>query len=102
MDIKSAALGETPVYFVSIKPSKARFAQFAEQNAANTLVEEFAVSRSDLTYLDVVSRMLEGGQPKEIFLRDGLHMNSEGYRLWAEAVSEALENSQTTQSPYCE
>ncbi len=82
MEIKDTRLGKTPVYYIAVKPSKARWDQYAEQTAANALIQDLAASRSDLTYVDVVPTMLEDGVPKDIFVRDDLHMNAEGYRLW--------------------
>jgi len=35
---KSQALGETPVYFISLKPSKLRFAQFPLQTQVNDAI----------------------------------------------------------------
>lgn len=90
MKRKSEALGKTPVYVISLKPSKLRFSQFALQSQVNTAIRERAARRSDLHYIDVVSPMLENGKPKDIFVSDGLHMNAAGYRIWTRVVREAL------------
>src|SRR5215472_17360637 len=64
---KTQALGATPVYFISLKPTKSRFAQFSRQSQVNAAIRERAGQRSDLHYLDVVPAMLENGKPKDIF-----------------------------------
>jgi len=87
---KSQALGKTPVYFISIKPSKLRFAQFSLQSQVNAAILARSDTRSDLYYVDVVSPMLENGKPKDIFERDDLHMTRAGYVIWARVVKEAL------------
>jgi lysophospholipase L1-like esterase len=87
---KTAALGPTPVYFISIKPSKLRFAEFAEQTQANDAIRALAVRRTDLRYIDIVAPMLDAGRPKDLFLQDQLHMGPEGYAIWAQAVRKAL------------
>ncbi|MGA2707712.1 MAG: GDSL-type esterase/lipase family protein [Steroidobacteraceae bacterium] len=87
---KSRALGETPVYFISLKPSKLRFAQFSLQTRVNDAIRARAAKRSDLHYLDVVAPMLDKGKPKELFVADGLHMNREGYVIWTRVVKAAL------------
>jgi hypothetical protein len=90
LTLKTRALGDTPVYFISLKPSKARFAEFARQSAVNAAVRARAGERRDLTYIDVVAPMLENGRPKDIFERDGLHMTAKGYAIWTRLVRAAL------------
>jgi lysophospholipase L1-like esterase len=87
---KTQALGKTPVYFISLKPSKLRFAQFSLQSQVNDAIRARASKRSDLHYIDVVSPMLENGKPKDIFGPDGLHMTPQGYMIWTRAVRAAL------------
>ena len=87
MNRKTKALGETPVYFISLKPSKLRFAQFPLQTLVNNAIRKSAARRSDLHYIDVVSAMLdETGKPRGLFVEDGLHMNAAGYRIWTRIV----------------
>lgn len=87
---KTKALGKTPVYFISLKPSKLRFAQFPLQSQVNDAVRARAARRSDLHYIDVVGPMIESGKPKNIFGPDGLHMTREGYVIWTRIVRAAL------------
>jgi len=87
---KTRALGATPVYFISLKPSKSRFAQFPEQSAVNAAIRARATQRTDLYYLDVVAPMLENGRPKDLFERDGLHMTAKGYAIWTQLVRAAV------------
>lgn len=87
MALKTARLGATPVYFISLKPSKARLNQKAEQDAVNAKIRAMAGARADLDYVDVVPTMLEAdGTPKDIFIADGLHMTPAGYELWTAVV----------------
>lgn len=90
MQLKTQALRDTPVYFISLKPSKSRFAQFAAQSAVNAAIRARAATRSDLHYIDVVPAMLENGRPRDIFEPDGLHMNRAGYLIWTDLVRGAL------------
>lgn len=88
--LKDKALGETPVYFVSLKPSKLRWDHFAAQSWINDRIRELADRRADVEFLDVVQPMLQGGRPKEIFLEDNLHMTPDGYVLWTGVVKPVL------------
>ncbi len=80
MSLKTQALGATPVFFISVKPSKARVAELAQQAKVNAAIGERAVTRSDLTVLDVASPMLENGKPRDLFVADGLAHGPRGVR----------------------
>ena len=91
MDRKTKALGDTPVYFISLKPSRLRVAQLGLQAKVNDAIRERATKRSDLHFIDVVPAMLdEGGKPKDLFVADGLHMNAAGYAIWTKIVRAAV------------
>ncbi|MEO6361543.1 MAG: GDSL-type esterase/lipase family protein, partial [Sphingomicrobium sp.] len=47
---KARTLGATPVYFISLKPSKARFAQMGKQAQVNAAVRVLAKRRADLHF----------------------------------------------------
>jgi lysophospholipase L1-like esterase len=98
---KSEALGKTPVYFISLKPSKLRFAQFPLQAQVNDAIRARAAKRTDLHYIDAVPSMLENGKPKELFGLDGLHMNREGYVIWTRLVRAALLPSTEAEERSC-
>ncbi len=101
LTLKSQSLGNTTVYFIAIKPSIARWREFALQTEANALVKKLAETRSDLVFVDVVPLMLETGRVKQIFLPDGLHMNLDGYAIWAKALNSALDSSSAISAHYC-
>lgn len=83
---KDRALGATPVYFISLKPSKARFAQMAKQAEVNAAVRQLDRRRADLHFVDVASAMLKAGKPRDIFQADALHMTDQGYRIWTRII----------------
>lgn len=91
LDLKTQTAGQTPVYFIAIKPSKQRFAQLALQDQVNQAVRALSKTRKDLRFVDIVPLMLEAGLPKDIYLADGLHMTPEGYALWTRAVRSMVE-----------
>ena len=75
---------DTPLIYVSIKPSIARWAMFEDMQKANTMIRRYIRRKKHVDYVDVVPGMLdENGKPlPEIFLGDGLHMNPSGYAIW--------------------
>ena len=88
-----SALPDVPVDFISIKPSLAREKLMPQMAEANKLVEEYAKSHKNVGYINIVPVMLDGeGKPrKELFRPDGLHMNREGYKLWAPIIAAKIQ-----------
>lgn len=82
------SLLKTPIVFISIKPSIARWDQRETQREANRLIASECEKDETLQYVDVWPAMLgDDGEPrKEIFVEDGLHMNETGYKLWADLL----------------
>lgn len=102
MRLKEKALGSTPVWYISVKPSKQRFEQLATQADVNAKVKALADQRNDLAFIDVVPAMLKpDGTPKDIFVADNLHMTPEGYALWTPIVDAALDAGQLAKAPGC-
>lgn len=99
LDLKTEKLGDTPVYFISLKPSKLRFSQLALQAEVNSRIKAVADERPDLDYVDVVPPMLEQGAPKDIYVADGLHMTPDGYGLWTGVVRPVLEHEDRAGKP---
>jgi lysophospholipase L1-like esterase len=88
LELKRQRLGKTPVFYISAKPSKLRFNQLARQTELNKAVK--AMAADDLIYIDVVGPMLRNGQPRDIYVEDGLHMSPAGYAIWRGLVRDAL------------
>ncbi len=85
-------LPETPIYFVSIKPSRLRRAQWPEQQRVNECIAKRAAGDPTLEYVDIATPMLAGREVpgRELFTRDGLHLSAEGYRVWADVLQPRL------------
>lgn len=88
----NAALPETRIAYLSIKPSIKRRALIDRVRETNAAIEQFISDDKRLTYVDVFKPMLApDGQPRpELFLADGLHLNAEGYKLWASVLEPTL------------
>ena len=83
---------ETRIYALSIKPSRLRALQWAEQRRANERIAEFAAREPGVDYLDIATPMLgrDGRARRELFGWDGLHLSEEGYRIWTSVVAPRL------------
>ena len=81
-------LPDTQVTFISIKPSPARRALIQKARAANELVRAYADTHPKVDYIDVFTPMLaaDGAPRAELFSKDALHLNDEGYALWRRII----------------
>nr|WP_083440797.1 SGNH/GDSL hydrolase family protein [Aquincola tertiaricarbonis] len=87
-----AALPETRIAYLSIKPSPLRAALVPAIRETNGLISAYARNTPNLDYIDVFSKMLDdSGKPRgELFLADSLHLNAEGYALWRNVINPHL------------
>ena len=85
-------LPECRIYFISIKPSLARWDMWAKMQEANSLIAAECTKDKRLTFVDVASGMLnDKGKPrKEIFQEDSLHMTRDGYVIWRNVLRPVL------------
>jgi lysophospholipase L1-like esterase len=81
-------LGLVPIDFLTIKPSPSRLALLHDQRRANRLVGDFCTGMPGLSVVDVWPPMLDrlGAPREELFLADRLHLNTNGYALWADIL----------------
>lgn len=82
-------LPRTRIAFISIKPSPARWHLADQVRRANELIRAYAERTRGLVFIDVFTPMLgSDGKPRpELFVEDGLHLSTEGYRLWRRVIS---------------
>ena len=75
---------KVPFAYVSMKPSPARERLMPEYKAANEGIAAFLKTQKKAVYIDVYNKMLkpDGSPMTDIFLKDNLHMNAEGYKIW--------------------
>lgn len=87
-----AAQPDTPVYFLSVKPSPRRWKIWPLAVEYNAALKAWCDKTDGLTYIDIAGPMLgEDGKPRtELFLADELHMKPAGYKLWTGIVRPVL------------
>lgn len=76
------------IAFIAIKPSIKRWKLAEKMSQANAMIEKQCQAGDKLQYVDIWKPMLGGdGKPRaELFVKDGLHLNANGYRLWAKVL----------------
>jgi len=87
-----AKLPEARISFIAIKPSLSRWKLSGKMAKANSLVRDACSKDKRLDYIDIWQPMLgDNGKPRpDLFLRDGLHLNANGYALWTSIVKPHL------------
>ncbi|WP_082497750.1 SGNH/GDSL hydrolase family protein [Pseudorhodoferax sp. Leaf267] len=87
-----AALPDTRIAYLSIKPSPLRATLMPQAIETNALIEKYSASVPNLDYIDIYSRMLDAeGKPRaDLYGADSLHMNPAGYAVWKSAISPHL------------
>ncbi|MDR3248262.1 MAG: GDSL-type esterase/lipase family protein [Treponema sp.] len=91
-DILNRELPGVPLYFISVTHTLARQTVWADMDRCNSLVARMAEERELLHFIDL-SGVLRGpdGKPlPDIFVNDGLHLNTKGYALWTSVVRPIL------------
>lgn len=92
-----AALPQTGILFIAIKPSPARWDLREKMEQCNALIAAACAADPRLGYVDIYHAMLDaGGKPRpDLFVEDQLHMNAEGYALWTKAITPLLRDDRT-------
>jgi lysophospholipase L1-like esterase len=83
-----ATLPGTRIAYISIKPSPARASLLPQIRSANALIRDYAEREANVDYIDVFTPMLAAdGKPRhELFRKDALHLNADGYALWKRVI----------------
>ncbi len=86
-------LPATRIVYIAIKPSLKRWSKWPLMKEANALIEKATQEDTRLAYANVAEPMLgDNGEPRgEFFVKDGLHLNAEGYKLWTKVVTPLIE-----------
>lgn len=87
-------LPQVPITFISIKPSPSRKQFRPVIDSANAMISQYLRGQRRTSYVDVYSKMLDknNNARPDIFLKDSLHMNENGYKIWKKAVAPHLKN----------
>ncbi len=83
---------DTLLYWVSIKPSLARWTLFDEQSRINDYVQATGDQDARRRFLDIRPVMLgaDGLPHANFFLGDGLHLNAHAYEAWTTVLRPRL------------
>ena len=80
------------IYFISPKPSIARWNKKKEYVSFNRQLKELCEQKTGVFFIDVWSPMCseDGEVITDLFIADRLHMNEKGYKIWKAAIGPYL------------
>ena len=87
-----AALPNTRVYVLSVKPSLARVNVWDKAQETTDFYKRIVAGDDRLHFIDVATPLLkvDGTVMDDVFVDDGLHLNDKGNRIWATAIKSIL------------
>lgn len=87
-----SALPDTPIAFLSINPTPARWVRAEKQKETNGLIRNYIAGKKGLAYIDLWDALLgPNGHPRaDLHIADHLHPNAAGYKIRTQLVTEYL------------
>jgi len=83
---------DTPVFWISVTPTPSRWAVWPEIKEANGMIKEICESHRNTYFIDTEKYFLNSsGLPRSnLFVDDKLHLNANGYSIWAGIIKSEL------------
>ncbi|MEC8554231.1 MAG: GDSL-type esterase/lipase family protein [Planctomycetota bacterium] len=85
-------LPSAPIFCIGVTPTSSRFDIWPRVQIMNRMLREYSESDDGLHYIDTAQAYLnESGRPRdELFVKDLLHLNADGYQLWSKLIKAEL------------
>ena len=80
------------LYFVAIKLSPSRSKYWNSIKTTNKMIEQYCTSTKNCVFINPNKFMLDSNKQirKDIYLKDQLHLNAEGYQIWTKVIYNAI------------
>ncbi len=90
-----------PIVLIAAKPSISRWRLRGKYRRYNRKLAHWAGKDPLLSYADVWNPMLleDGSLNTALFIEDGLHMNTEGYRIWSSVLKAYVQPTKQKTTP---
>ena len=87
-----AKLPETRIAYLTINATPSRWADAEREKKANELIKDYVAAGKNLDYIDTSAATLgpDGKPREELFVKDRLHFNDEGYQVLVPIVRSHL------------
>ncbi len=86
---------DAPVFLIAVTPSPSRFQHWPKIILANQALEKLTSNDTNTFFVSTQSKYLNAqGEPRaELFVKDMLHQNKEGYAIWASILKDNLDKN---------
>ena len=87
-------LPTTPICFIEITPSLKRWSAWPKIRAVNNAIAEFCSDEEHVHFISTSAHYLDPETDRPIaayFKEDGLHQNSDGYKVWGRLIKSRLD-----------
>lgn len=83
---------ETPVFWIEITPTPSRWKVWSQVKEANSLIEEICDKQENTWFISTRNAFLspEGTPYDGYFVKDMLHLNPEGYKVWKKIIKKEI------------
>jgi lysophospholipase L1-like esterase len=83
-----ARLPRAEILYIAVSPAPSRWGESDKYRELNRLIREMALEMPRVGFVDAydISLTTSGGPRPELFIKDRLHFNADGYKLLAERV----------------
>lgn len=84
---------DQPIFVIEITPTKSRWAVWPQVQRLNQLLKQTCSAMHNTYFIETASAYLnKNGEPiNDLFIKDLLHQNREGYVIWGELVRKKLD-----------
>ena len=91
---------EKPILLFEITPTKSRWAVWPKVKLTNQLLRETCSKLHNTYFIDTAASYLnKDGEPRtELFIKDQLHQNHDGYKIWGDLVKKKLDEVLSTKA----
>ena len=86
---------KVPIFFIETTPTSKRWKVWDKISKANDLIENYTSKSENLYYINTRSFYIgSDGMPNDsLFVKDKLHLNREGYKLWGKIIKEHFDKN---------
>lgn len=93
MEVVRKQRPNAPIFLIAVTPSPSRFQHWPRIMLANQSLERLAANEANTIFVATQSKYLnQQGEPRsELFVKDMLHQNKDGYTIWSSILKDSLE-----------
>lgn len=86
-------LPEVPVFYIQVTPTERRWNVWPKIQEGNMLIKNLSARLYKVYYIETADKFLnpEGKPRQELFIKDKLHLNEDGYKVWTGIIKHELD-----------